>query len=213
MTSFDLEPGEEVVSETRATYYMSRMLAQVGMLAVTDRRLLFRPTGRIDRGLGAGLLRIELASIAKIALEHGRKLTVEADKSYLFVGRSLEEVRGQLADRIPDDGEGSDDQEATLASTKVYLFVNALISQSGVLHLTPSRLVFSPIGVLDRAIGARQHQLPLTDLRIQTEGTIDRKTIIQSEGPVRSRMTILGELPEDFLAALDEARDGAKTGE
>ena len=203
-TDVVLEPNERRLERVRATYYVSRMLAQTGMLHLTSLRLLFVPTGTIDRAVGAERVTLALADIQRFSSEGTttkRLIVRSAVKSYRFVGRSFDVIEHQLRvllHRAPDAE--ADPPEEVLAEARVNLFVSRLITQSGTLHLTNRRLSFTPIGVLDRAMGARVVQVPLDHIEgLETSGQLDRRTRIRARN---MQLLLLGELPEAFVSSL-----------
>lgn len=206
-TDVVLEPSERLVERVRATYYISRMLAQSGALHLTTLRLMFVPTGTIDRAIGADRLTVLLEEIQRFSCEGDttKRLTIRsAIKSYRFVGRNFEGIDRELKRLLRRDAEvDANVREEVIAEARVNLFVSRLITQSGSLHLTNRRLSFTPIGVLDRAMGARDLKLPLEAIEgIETSGQLDRRTRIRARN---LQLLLLGELPEPFVAALRRA--------
>ncbi len=206
-TDVVLEPSEREIERVRATYYISRMLAQTGILHLTNVRLVFVPTGTIDRAVGAERVTVAVDEIQRLGSEGDatKKLTLRtAIKTFRFVGRNFDNLERELRallSRTPD-GEASP-REEVLAEARVNLFVSRLITQSGMLHLTNRRVTFTPVGVLDRAMGARDLKLALEAIEgIETSGSLDRRTRLRARN---QQLLILGDLPEAFVAALRRA--------
>ncbi|MBK7971955.1 MAG: zinc ribbon domain-containing protein [Deltaproteobacteria bacterium] len=206
-TDVVLEPAERAIERVRATYYISRMLAQSGLLHLTSLRLMFVPTGTIDRVVGAERVSLAIDEIQRLSCEGlaTKKLTVRsAIKTYRFVGRNFENLERELRALVSRSSQSEiSHREEVLAEARVNLFVSRLLTQSGLLHVTNRRVSFTPIGVLDRAMGARDLQLPVEAIEgIETSGSLDRRTRIRARN---AQLLILGELPEAFVATLRRA--------
>ena len=82
-TDVVLEPAERAIERVRATYYISRMLAQSGLLHLTSLRLMFVPTGTIDRVVGAERVSLAIDEIQRLSCEGlaTKKLTVRSASS------------------------------------------------------------------------------------------------------------------------------------
>ncbi len=206
-TDVVLEPSEREIERVRATYYVSRMLAQSGILHLTSLRLVFVPTGTIDRAVGAERVTVGVEEIQRLASEGDatKKLTIRtAIKTFRFVGRNFDNLERELRGLLNRKTEGeATAREEVLAEVRVNLFVSRLITQSGLLHLTNRRLTFTPVGVLDRAMGARDLKLALEAIEgIETSGSLDRRTRIRARN---QQLLVLGDLPAEFVGELRRA--------
>ena len=196
---FSLEAGETLAAEASATYYVTRLVAQAGRLYATDRRLLFAPEGRLERALGGGYpVEMALDDIQRFECEGSstrRVLIRTAVQSYRFVGRGLEEIERHVGSAVARHGGVPTEQ--VLATARVHLCVSRLLTQAGRLYLTNRRVSFVPLGVLDRAVGARATTLPIEEiLGLISEGSVDRYTALRGRG---RNLVFLGHLPPAFV--------------
>ncbi|RMF87534.1 MAG: hypothetical protein D6739_01515 [Nitrospirae bacterium] len=84
-----LHPDEEIVDAVRARLAVNRLIAQEGRLYLTNRRVIFSPTGLLDRAVGAAEISIFLDHLQELAVE-GERLTLQSrTRVYRFEGKQV----------------------------------------------------------------------------------------------------------------------------
>lgn len=84
---FELLRDERILDVRAATHSFNWILAAEGLLHLTNKRLVFVPTGKLDRSVGIHEVAVPLRSVLDVGFEGGRepKLVVKTeDKKYVF---------------------------------------------------------------------------------------------------------------------------------
>ncbi len=95
---FELLRDERVLDVRSATHSFNWILAADGLLHLTNKRLVFVPTGKLDRTVGIHEVSVPLRNVLDLGFEGGRepKLVVKTeDKKYVF---RLTEVAAEFVD-------------------------------------------------------------------------------------------------------------------
>ena len=161
-------------------------LAYSGVLTLTDQRMLFRPTGRLDRMIGVRAFTVSTTEISNTrlkGLERNLFVTV-GDEEYRFAGEGARRVHLRLESLLNPHGEQSlfDPTERVLVQGAASIYPNGLISTRGEITLTDRRIRFRPGRGLETFIW-RFNALdePLSWVRTIRYSTIQRLLLIEGE--------------------------------
>jgi hypothetical protein len=90
-----LQHDEEIVDAIRARFAINKVIAQDGRLYLTNHRILFSPTGMLDRAVGAGEISIFHSHLQRIEVD-GEELSIQSRaRIYRFAGKQVELFKEQ----------------------------------------------------------------------------------------------------------------------
>ncbi len=110
-----LHRDEEIVDAVRVRLIVNRLIAQDGRLYLTNRRILFSPTGVLDRAVGAAEISIYLPHVRDISVENNGLTLQSRTRIYRFEGKQVD-LFGEQAQAIldaPPECENDDGLEKT----------------------------------------------------------------------------------------------------
>jgi c-di-GMP-binding flagellar brake protein YcgR len=165
---------------------MQGPLAYSGVLTLTDQRMMFHPTGRLDRMVGVKAFTIPTAEISKTrikGLERNLFVTV-GDEEYRFAGEGARRVHTRLEALLNPHEEQNlfDRTERVLVQGAASIYPNGLISTRGEITLTDRRIRFRPGRGLETFIW-RFNALdePLSWVKTVRYSTIQRLLLIEGK--------------------------------
>ncbi len=127
---------------------MQGPLAYSGVLTLTNQRMLFNPTGRLDRMVGIRAFTVSTTEISQTqlkGLERNLFVTV-GEEEYRFAGEGARRVHTRLESLLDPHEEESlfDRTERVLVQGAASIYPNGLISTRGEITLTDRRIRFRP---------------------------------------------------------------------
>lgn len=91
-----LQHDEEIIDAIRARFSINKVIAQDGRLYLTNHRILFSPTGMLDRAVGAGEISIFHPHLQRLEVE-GEQLSIQSRaRIYRFAGKQVELFKEQV---------------------------------------------------------------------------------------------------------------------
>ena len=91
-----LQHDEEIIDAVRARFAINKVIAQDGRLYLTSHRILFSPTGVLDRAVGAGEISIFHPHVQRLEVE-GEELSIQSRaRIYRFTGKQVELFKEQV---------------------------------------------------------------------------------------------------------------------
>ncbi|NCO57910.1 MAG: hypothetical protein COW73_06735 [Nitrospirae bacterium CG18_big_fil_WC_8_21_14_2_50_70_55] len=105
-----LHHGEEIVDAVRVRLVVNRLITQDGRLYLTNRRILFSPTGLVDRAVGAAEISVYLPHITNLQVEETALTLQSRTRLYRFEGKQVDLFAAQVqaALKEPAAGGGAD---------------------------------------------------------------------------------------------------------
>jgi len=102
-----LQHDEEIVDAIRVRFSINKVIAQDGRLYLTNHRILFSPTGVLDRAVGAGEISIFHPHLQRLEVQ-GEQLSIQSRaRIYRFLGKQVELFKEQVEHVIAElDGPG-----------------------------------------------------------------------------------------------------------
>ena len=105
-----LHHDEEIVDAVRVRLIVNRLIAQDGRLYLTNRRILFSPTGVLDRAVGAVEISIYLPHVRDINVEQNALTVQSRTRIYRFEGKQVD-LFAEQAQAVLHAPPGCDDGE------------------------------------------------------------------------------------------------------
>ncbi|MFP6683719.1 MAG: hypothetical protein VB934_03365, partial [Polyangiaceae bacterium] len=151
---------------------MNGPLGFKGRLELTEQRLSFKPTARLDRLVGAKAWQVDVLEIGVTRLAGlQRSLYVETkDGSERFMGRGAQQVHERLASLLRHIRGEAGEEEAYSQSERVLMqgdinrYVSSVVAVPGKLELTDRRLRF----VARRGVAGRIETFIWSDADVDT---------------------------------------------
>jgi len=113
-----LHHDEEIVDAVRVRLVVNRLIAQDCRLYLTNRRILFSPSGVVDRAVGAGEISVYLPHVRDISVE-GNALTLQSrTRLYRFDGKQVD-LFAEQAQAVLNAPEGCETDDCLGEETRV----------------------------------------------------------------------------------------------
>ena len=116
-----LHQDEEIVDAVRVRLVVNRLIAQEGRLYLTNRRILFSPSGLVDRAVGAGEISVYLPHVRDISVEENALSLQSRTRLYRFEGKQVDlfAEQAQAVLNAPDECESDDclEEETPVVTT------------------------------------------------------------------------------------------------
>jgi len=91
-----LQHDEEIVDAIRVRFTINKVIAQDGRLYLTNHRILFSPTGVLDRVVGAGEISIFHPHLQRLDVD-GEQLSIQSRaRIYRFIGKQVDLFKEQV---------------------------------------------------------------------------------------------------------------------
>lgn len=114
-----LHHDEEIVDAVRVRLVVNKLIAQDGRLYLTNRRVLFSPSGLIDRAVGAAEISVYLPHIRDLRAEENALILQSRTRLYRFEGKQVDifAAQAQVVLNAPDEGVSDDCMEEETRTT------------------------------------------------------------------------------------------------
>jgi len=167
------EPGERIILQGDAELMVTKRVSTTGELVVTDRRVRFVPARRLETFIfKAELVEFRLTDIRRAKMDGVRRLEIAVGEGqYVFGGGLTPRMYGVLVVLCDRSGLRG---FVNMWSTTLH---KGPLAQKGELALGYSRLVFTPSGALDGAVGINDPvNLPLAKVtRVGLKGLLEKQ--------------------------------------
>jgi hypothetical protein len=177
------DPGERVLLQGQAEFFVNNVMAVRGELTLTDLRLRFLPGLGIEQLLwNTTQLDARLDEIESWTLEGlRRRLHATIDGESIVIGGPLTpELFNHLEALLGDPDVTFSAEEVVLERWEVQLR-RGPIAHPGELQFTPTFVYFKPTGLLDAMVGVKDIKFPVEDMtRLSIRGWPERKLLVRA---------------------------------
>ena len=176
-------PGERVLLQGQAEFFVNNVMAIRGELTLTDQRLRFLPGLGIEQLLwNTTQIDVRLNEIESWTLKGlRRRLHATIGQQSVVIGGPLTpELFNRLEAMLGDPSDSFTAEEVALDHWDVQLR-RGPIAHPGELHFTPTFVYFKPTGLLDAMVGVKDIKFAVEDItRLSIRGWPERKLIVRA---------------------------------
>ena len=177
------EPGERVLLQGQAEYFVNELIGVRGELTFTDKRLRFSPGLGLEQLIwNTTSVDAPLSAIKTWRLQGmRRRLHVATDSEEIIIGGPLAPQLYSTLETLLGDEETSVSADEVVVDTWEVSLRRGPVAHVGQLEFSPTHVHFKPTGLIDALVGVKPFDFEISEItRLSVRGWPDKKLLIRA---------------------------------